>query len=310
MDTLGSSNRLSGTFFTPLLISLAGIATSTFAILAYHTIVLRYCLRGRRQQQQERQQLANGLRGQSTIGVDQKILDTIPILSYTTKKCELFRVDQTECAVCLGDLEDGDKVRLLPNCRHAFHVPCIDKWFLGHSSCPVCRSPVVAPGAPLAIDGDGSVQMAQSSPHVHGDQGGGVHVHDHDHVHVHDHDHVRDHDAADDAVPNTSREQQQQQQPGGLIRHGSLVFPTEEKPPRVIYNGLKRSISMDHSCVIINIQKEHEKEHSASSSSTKDVPMCSRSARQVDLKPWKLLRSFSQLKSSRGSTTANGILPY
>lgn len=303
MDTLGSSNRLSGTFFTPLLISLAGIATSTFAILAYHTIVLRYCLRGRRQQQQERQQLANGLRGQSTIGVDQKILDTIPILSYTTKKCELFRVDQTECAVCLGDLEDEDKVRLLPNCRHAFHVPCIDRWFLGHSSCPVCRSPVVAPGAPLAIGGDGSVQIAQSSPHVHGDQEGGVHVHDHDHVRDHDHD------AAGDAVANTSREQQQQQ-PGGLIRHGSLVFPTEEKPPRVINKGLKRSISMDHSCVIINIQKEHEKEHSASSSSTKDVPMSSRSARQVDLKPWKLLRSFSQLKSSRGSTTADGILPY
>ncbi|KAK9985683.1 hypothetical protein SO802_030634 [Lithocarpus litseifolius] len=301
MDTLGSSNRLTGTFFTPLLISLAGIATSTFAILAYHTIVLRYCLRGRRQQQQEQEQLANGLRGQSTIGVDQKILDTIPILSYTTKKCELFRVDQTECAVCLGDLEDEDKVRLLPNCRHAFHVPCIDKWFLGHSSCPVCRSPIVAPGAPLATDGDVNVQMAQSSPQVHRDQGGDVHVHGDGH----------DHDAGGaDAVANTSREQQQQQ-PGGLIRHGSLVFPTEEKPPRVSNKGLKRSISMDHSCVIIDIQKEHEKEHSApSSSTTKEVPMRSRSARQVDLKSWKLLRSFSQLKSSRGSTTGNGILPY
>ncbi|XP_030924358.1 RING-H2 finger protein ATL64-like [Quercus lobata] len=290
--TLGSSNRLSGTFFTPLLISLAGIAACTFAIIAYHTIVLRYCLRGRRQQEQE--QLTNGLRGQSTIGVDQKILDTIPILSYTTKKCELFRVDQTECAVCLGDLEDEDKVRLLPNCRHAFHVPCIDKWFLGHSSCPVCRSPIVAPGAPL--DGDVSVQMAQGSPQVHGDQGGDVHVHDHDAVGV-------------DVVAYTLREQRQQQ-PGVLICHGSLVFPTEEKLPRAINKGLKRSISMDHSCVIINIQKEHEKEVSASTSSTKDVPMRSKSARQVDLKSWKLLRSFSQLKSSRGSTTGNGILPY
>ena len=297
MDTLGSSHRLSETFFTPLLISLAGIAASTFAILAYHTVVQRYCLRGRRQQQQQQEQLANGLRGQSTIGVDQKILDTIPILSYTTKKCELFRVDQTECAVCLGDLEDEDKVRLLPNCRHAFHVPCIDKWFLGHPSCPVCRSPIVAPGTPLATDSDASVQMAQSSPQVHGDQGGDVHVHGHD---------AGGADAV--AVANTSREQQQQQH-SVLIRHGSLVFRKEEKPPRAINKGLKRSISMDHSCVIINIQKEHEKEVSASTSSTKDVPMRSRSARQVDLKSWKLLRSFSQLKSSRGSTTANGILP-
>ncbi|KAM0840383.1 hypothetical protein ACQ4PT_059702 [Festuca glaucescens] len=45
-----------------------------------------------------------------------------------------------ECVVCLQELEDGDVVRVLPACRHFFHVSCIDAWLRAHSSCPVCRA--------------------------------------------------------------------------------------------------------------------------------------------------------------------------
>ncbi|KAL4190840.1 hypothetical protein AMTRI_Chr07g77740 [Amborella trichopoda] len=48
----------------------------------------------------------------------------------------------TDCSVCLGELIVGEWVRRLPACRHAFHVPCIDKWFALHSSCPLCRADV------------------------------------------------------------------------------------------------------------------------------------------------------------------------
>ncbi|XLU53359.1 hypothetical protein S245_048007 [Arachis hypogaea] len=44
------------------------------------------------------------------------------------------------CAICLADFSDGDKIRFLPKCNHRFHVACIDKWLLSHSSCPTCRN--------------------------------------------------------------------------------------------------------------------------------------------------------------------------
>ncbi|CAJ1975935.1 unnamed protein product [Sphenostylis stenocarpa] len=46
----------------------------------------------------------------------------------------------SNCAICLAEISDGEKIRFLPNCNHHFHVDCIDKWLLSHSSCPTCRN--------------------------------------------------------------------------------------------------------------------------------------------------------------------------
>lgn len=43
------------------------------------------------------------------------------------------------CMICLAEFADGEKVRVIPKCNHRFHVACIDKWLLSHSSCPTCR---------------------------------------------------------------------------------------------------------------------------------------------------------------------------
>ncbi|ONM28490.1 RING-H2 finger protein ATL3 [Zea mays] len=47
-----------------------------------------------------------------------------------------------DCAVCLSELADGEKVRALPGCSHVFHVDCIDAWLRSRTTCPVCRAEV------------------------------------------------------------------------------------------------------------------------------------------------------------------------
>ncbi|XP_048130708.1 NEP1-interacting protein 1-like [Rhodamnia argentea] len=50
---------------------------------------------------------------------------------------------RNSCSICLQDFECRDAARRLPDCRHLFHLRCIDKWISRQRSCPLCRSPVV-----------------------------------------------------------------------------------------------------------------------------------------------------------------------
>lgn len=44
----------------------------------------------------------------------------------------------------MSKFEDIEILRLLPKCKHAFHIDCIDRWLEKHSSCPLCRHRVSA----------------------------------------------------------------------------------------------------------------------------------------------------------------------
>eukprot|EP00250_Pteridium_aquilinum_P015367 c22545_g1_i1 orf=517-1359(+) len=50
-----------------------------------------------------------------------------------------FYMQDTQCLICLSDFQDGEKIRVLPKCRHGFHIECVDTWLYTHSSCPTCR---------------------------------------------------------------------------------------------------------------------------------------------------------------------------
>ncbi|XP_010553289.1 PREDICTED: LOW QUALITY PROTEIN: RING-H2 finger protein ATL33 [Tarenaya hassleriana] len=47
-----------------------------------------------------------------------------------------------ECPVCLSVFADGEEVRQLSTCKHAFHASCIEMWLADHSNCPICRATV------------------------------------------------------------------------------------------------------------------------------------------------------------------------
>ncbi|KAJ6717871.1 RING-H2 FINGER PROTEIN ATL52-LIKE [Salix purpurea] len=44
------------------------------------------------------------------------------------------------CAICLSEFEEGEELRILPECLHSYHVECIDMWLHSHTNCPMCRT--------------------------------------------------------------------------------------------------------------------------------------------------------------------------
>jgi hypothetical protein len=80
-------------------------------------------------------------------GVDQSFIDALPVFLYGAV-VGAGRKDPFDCAVCLCEFADDDRLRLLPKCSHAFHVECIDTWLLSHSTCPLCLSSLLADFSP------------------------------------------------------------------------------------------------------------------------------------------------------------------
>ncbi|KAG1327950.1 RING-H2 finger protein ATL78 [Cocos nucifera] len=71
-------------------------------------------------------------------GISRKeALRALPTQVYSTG-LEL-PLSESDCAICLSEFSPGERVRVLPNCNHWFHVRCIDRWLASRSSCPMCR---------------------------------------------------------------------------------------------------------------------------------------------------------------------------
>ncbi|XP_075646725.1 putative RING-H2 finger protein ATL21A [Castanea sativa] len=43
------------------------------------------------------------------------------------------------CPICLSEYCPKDTLRCIPECKHCFHVECIDEWLRMNKTCPVCR---------------------------------------------------------------------------------------------------------------------------------------------------------------------------
>ncbi|XP_021692097.2 RING-H2 finger protein ATL57-like [Hevea brasiliensis] len=71
----------------------------------------------------------------SSKGLDPQVIRSLPVYSYYHEDAKY----QIECAICLGEFEEKDTVKIIPYCKHVFHLECIDTWLKMHVTCPVCR---------------------------------------------------------------------------------------------------------------------------------------------------------------------------
>ncbi|KAG8651539.1 hypothetical protein MANES_07G140800v8 [Manihot esculenta] len=142
----GSRSRNSYTseanFDTNMVIILAALLCALICALGLNSIV-RCALRcSRRFAFETPDEAAARL---AATGLKKSALRQIPVVIYGSAG---IHIKATDCAICLGEFMDGEKVRVLPKCSHGFHVRCIDTWLGSHSSCPTCRQSLLeAPAA-------------------------------------------------------------------------------------------------------------------------------------------------------------------
>lgn len=149
----------SSSSFPVIAIALIGILATAFLLVGYYVFVIKCCLNWhridvlnrfysrRRNPDDPTTNLSSSDGVDPPKGLDESIIRSIPVIKFrklgmAEHEREKADPESYECAVCLSEFEDGEKLRVIPNCCHAFHIDCIDIWLQGNANCPLCRSAV------------------------------------------------------------------------------------------------------------------------------------------------------------------------
>jgi hypothetical protein len=147
MDNAESPVTSGGTSILILCVSIVGILGTALLLLSYYLFLTRCGLlffwrshvdvvhRDHQHQGEEEPRRRRGLQAAA--------IRRIPTFRYQVSSSRKKSVD-VDCAVCLADFRDGERLRQLPSCRHAFHIDCIDAWLQATANCPLCRATVVS----------------------------------------------------------------------------------------------------------------------------------------------------------------------
>lgn len=87
------------------------------------------------------------------VGLDRAVINSYPKFQFYKKNLEnTSNGDCLMCSICLCDYKESEMLRMMPDCKHFFHLCCLDAWLKLNGSCPVCRnSPLPTPiSTPLA----------------------------------------------------------------------------------------------------------------------------------------------------------------
>ncbi|KAJ8647594.1 hypothetical protein MRB53_000617 [Persea americana] len=94
------------------------------------------------------------------LGLDASVVAALPMFGYKSDEHK----GTEECVICLSVLVDEEKARILPKCRHVFHVGCIDMWLHSHSTCPICRAFVVPGEEAMDVSSIVTLELSHDPP--------------------------------------------------------------------------------------------------------------------------------------------------
>lgn len=124
--------------FRPSIAIVIGILSIMFSFTFLLLMYAKFCHAGASDVFANAGDNAGGLGGPGArfSGIDKAVIESLPLFRFSSLRGSK---EGLECAVCLSRFEDTEVLRLLPKCKHAFHLECVDRWLENHSSCPLCR---------------------------------------------------------------------------------------------------------------------------------------------------------------------------
>ncbi|KAG5231410.1 hypothetical protein OIU76_005746 [Salix suchowensis] len=84
----------------------------------------------------------------AAVGLHQSVINSYPKFQFSRDVGFSERTNNfcNTCSICLCEYKDLEMLRMMPDCRHYFHLLCLDAWLKLNGSCPVCRnSPLPTP---------------------------------------------------------------------------------------------------------------------------------------------------------------------
>ncbi|ERM94915.1 hypothetical protein AMTRI_Chr07g80280 [Amborella trichopoda] len=151
------------TNFSILAIAIIGILATAFLLVGYYVFVIKCCLnwhhfsrrfqafRGFSDHHIHHSEHLMVFAPAPSHGLEESVIQSIPLYLYKRGDGFLSLDESHDCAVCLTEFRDGERLRILPKCIHAFHIDCIDTWLQTHSNCPLCRCIISNPSVSVTI---------------------------------------------------------------------------------------------------------------------------------------------------------------
>ncbi|XP_054791350.1 RING-H2 finger protein ATL1-like [Prosopis cineraria] len=138
--------------FPIIAIAIIGILATAFLLVSYYIFVIKCCLNWHRidllrrfspSRRREEPPMAYSPGGTEPRGLDEAVIRLIPVIHYRAEENkESEERSFTECSVCLNEFREKEKLRIIPNCSHVFHIDCIDVWLQNNANCPLCRTSI------------------------------------------------------------------------------------------------------------------------------------------------------------------------